>query len=50
MAKVASHHTSEVGQVLVSVERLCDLTAAFHIADQQELLKMLRLLVVDKLL
>ena len=33
VAKVASHHTSEVGQVLVSVERLCDLTAAFHIAD-----------------
>ena len=50
MAKVASHHTSEVCQVLVSVERLYNLAAAFHIADQQELLEMLRLLRFNKLL
>ena len=50
VAKVASHHTSEVCQVLVSVERLYNLAAAFHIADQQELLEMLRLLRFNKLL
>ena len=47
---MASHDASEVGQVLVSEESLCDLTAAFHSADQQKLLEMLRLLRVNELL